>query len=188
MSEFTIHDIDSAPEESKPLLKKSVEAFGMVPNLHGVMAESAPVLEAYQRLHELAQKTAFDKEQLTVVWQSINVEHSCHYCVPAHTMIAGAMKVAPEISEALRNETELPTKQLNVLRETTLAIVRNRGVLKDSDLEPFYEAGFSRQHLLEIILVLSQKVMSNYINHFAETPVDEPFAKFEWSKNSTASI
>ena len=188
MSEFKIHDLDTAPEGSKPLLKKSVEGFGMIPNLHGVMAESPAVLEAYQRLHGLAQATAFDKEQLTVVWQSINVEHSCHYCVPAHTMIAGSMKVAPEITEALRNETELPTQELNVLRDTTLAIVRNRGVLDDSELKPFYDAGFTQQHLLEIVLVLSQKVMSNYINHFAETPIDAPFAKFEWSKSETATL
>lgn len=188
MSEFKIHDIDTAPEGSKPLLKKSVEAFGMVPNLHGVMAESPAVLEGYQRLHGLAQQTAFSKEQLTVVWQSINVEHSCHYCVPAHTMIAGSMKVDPEITEALRNETELPTKELNVLRDMTLAIVRKRGVLDDSELKPFYDAGFTKQHLLEIVLVLSQKVMSNYINHFAETPIDDPFAKFEWSKSETATL
>jgi len=25
--------------------------------------------------------------------------------------------------------------------------------------------------------------MSNYINHIAETPVDEPFKKFAWSKS-----
>lgn len=36
--------------------------------------------------------------------------------------------------------------------------------------------------MLEVILVLSQKVMSNYINHIAETPVDEPFQKFAWKK------
>jgi NADH:ubiquinone oxidoreductase subunit F (NADH-binding) len=44
---------------------------------------------------------------LTVVWQSINVEHACHYCVPAHTGIAAMMKVDEAITEALRNETAL---------------------------------------------------------------------------------
>ena len=188
MSQFKIHDIDSAPEGSKPLLEKSVAGFGMIPNLHGVMAESPAVLEGYQRLHGLAQATAFNKEQLTVVWQSINVEHNCHYCVPAHSMIAGSMKVDPKITEALRNETELPTEELNVLRDTTLAVVRNRGVVDDAVLKTFYDAGFTKQHLLEIVLVLSQKVMSNYINHFAETPIDEPFAKFDWSKSETATL
>lgn len=81
MTEFTIHDETTAPEASKPLLAKSKAAFGRVPGLHGVMAESPELLEGYQRLHELFQKTSFDKDELTVVWQTINVENECHYCV-----------------------------------------------------------------------------------------------------------
>ena len=37
----------------------------------------------------------------------------------------------------------------------------------------------SNAHLLEIILGVSQKVMSNYVNHLAQTPVDAAFNKFE---------
>ena len=186
MSEFTIHDVESAPEGSKPFLEKSLKGFGMIPNLHGVMAESPVVLEGYQTLHQLAQKTAFDKDELTVVWQAINVEHACHYCVPAHTAIANSMGVASEISEALRDETSLPNDKLESLRSATLAVVRNRGLVSDEDLAGFYSAGYTRQHLLDIILVLAQKVMSNYINHVADTPVDAPFQKFVWNKPATA--
>ena len=186
MKDFQLHDIETAPEDSQPLLKGSIKAFGIIPNLHAVMAQSPAVLEAYQQLHALAQKSSFDKEQLTVVWQTINVEHNCKYCVPAHTMIAGSMNVSGEISDALRDESELPTTELNVLRDTTLAIVRNRGIVSDSELATFYEAGFTKQQLLEIVLVLSQKVMSNYINHLADTPLDKPFQEFEWSKKTSS--
>ncbi len=182
MSDFQIHDLKSAPEGSRPLLEKSVAAYRMIPNLHGVMAESPALLEAYQTLHGLAQKTSFDKSELTVVWQSINVEHECHYCVPAHTAIANSMGVATEITKALRNETPLPNERLETLRSTTLAVVRERGDVSDEVLSDFYAAGFTKQHLLEIILVLSQKVISNYVNHVAETPVDAPFQKFDWQK------
>ena len=103
MSTFTIHTADTAPADSKPLLAKSQSAFGMVPNLHAVMAESAPLLDGYQQLHALAQQTAFDAEELTVVWQAINVEHNCHYCVPAHTGIAHSMKVSAEVIDAILN-------------------------------------------------------------------------------------
>jgi hypothetical protein len=43
--------------------------------------------------YELFVNSSFNEEELTVVWQSINVEHACHYCVPAHTGIAAMMKV-----------------------------------------------------------------------------------------------
>ena len=47
MNPFKVHTIESAPEESKPMLEASVKAFGMKPNLHAVMAESPALLEAY---------------------------------------------------------------------------------------------------------------------------------------------
>ena len=93
MTDFTIHTKNSAPDAARPLLDDSVKVFGMIPNLHGVMAESPVVLDSYKYLHEKAQQTSFSKEELTVVWQTANVRHGCHYCVPAHTGIAHSMGV-----------------------------------------------------------------------------------------------
>ncbi|PIB35286.1 carboxymuconolactone decarboxylase [Reichenbachiella sp. 5M10] len=180
MSTLKIHTVESAPENSKPLLEKSQSAYGYVPNLHGALAESPQLLEAYQTLHGLFTNTSFDKEELTVVWQTINVEHECHYCVPAHTAIAHSMNVDEAIIEALRNKTELPTAKLQALHEATLTIVRNRGRISEDELSAFYAAGYAQQHVLEIILGLSQKVISNYTNHIAETPLDEGFKQFAW--------
>ncbi|SEB98773.1 alkylhydroperoxidase AhpD family core domain-containing protein [Maribacter dokdonensis] len=182
MTTLKVHDIESAPEGSKPLLENSQKSFGMIPGLHGVLAASPKILEAYQTLHQLFTETSFNEEELTVVWQTINVEHACHYCVPAHTGIAKMMKVDDAITEALRNETPLADAKLEALRTMTLTIVRNRGNVTQEDLDAFYAAGYGEQQVLEIILGLSQKVISNYTNHIAHTPVDEPFKKFEWSK------
>jgi len=182
MSTFTIHDLDSAPEGSKPLLENSLKGFGMIPNLHGVMAEAPSVLEAYQQLHKLFQETSFNKDELTVIWQTINVEHECHYCVPAHTAVAHMMKVDAALTEALRNGEAMPTQKLQVLHDTTLAMVRNRGHLSEDEITAFYAVGYKQQQLLEIVLGLAQKVMSNYVNHIARTPVDEGFLPFSWDK------
>jgi alkylhydroperoxidase family enzyme len=182
MTTLTIHTIESAPDNSKPLLDNSVKAFGMIPNLHGVLASSPETLEAYQMLHQLFMNTSFDAEEQTVVWQGINVEHGCRYCVPAHTGIAHAMKVAPELTEALRNQAAMPTPKLQALFDMTLTIVRHRGQVSQEDLAAFYAAGYGEQQVLEIILGVSQKVISNYTNHIANTPVDKPFEKFAWTK------
>ena len=48
MSDFTLHTKESAPEAAKPLLDNSQAAFGMIPNLHAVMAEAPTLLEGYQ--------------------------------------------------------------------------------------------------------------------------------------------
>jgi len=72
----------------------------MIPNLHGVMAESPALLEAYKTIHRLfMEETAFNKEEKTVIWQTINVANECHYCMPAHTAIANMQKVDACITE-----------------------------------------------------------------------------------------
>lgn len=156
----------------------------MVPGLHAVMAEAPGLLEGYQRLHQLFLDSSFNDEEVTVVWQTINVEHACHYCVPAHTGIAKSMKVDDAITNALRNETSLPTVRLEALRDFTLAVVRGRGNVDDTAIQAFLEMGFTQRQILEVVLGCAQKVMSNYTNHIADTPIDKSFQKFAWHKVS----
>lgn len=182
MTSFTIHSIESAPQKSKAILEQSVQQNGMLPNLHAVMAEAPGLLEGYQALHKLFMDSSFNAEELTVVWQSINVEHDCTYCVPAHSGIAHAMNVDASLTEALRNQQPMPTEKLQVLQDTTLSMVRNRGIISEQELTRFFAVGYGQRQLLEIILGLSQKVMSNYTNHVAKTPLDKPFQAFAWKK------
>ncbi|MET3948360.1 alkylhydroperoxidase family enzyme [Arthrobacter sp. UYCu512] len=180
MIDFTRHDEDTAPEASKALLAKSKKQNGRIPGLHATMAEAPGLLEGYQLVHQLFLNSSFDKDELTVVWQTVNVEHACTYCVPAHTGIAKSMKVDDAITEALRNETPLPNARLEALRTFTLDMVRERGNVDDAAVQTFLDAGYTKRQVLEVVLGVSQKVMSNYTNHLAQTPVDAPFRKFEW--------
>jgi len=184
MTTLTVHTIESAPQASKPLLQDAQNAFGMLPNLHAVLASSPQTLNAYQQIHELFTQTSFNAQELTVVWQTINVEHECNYCVPAHTAVAHSMKVDDELTQALRDQAPMPTEKLQALHDFTLIIVRNRGRVSADDLAKFYGAGYAEQQVLEIILGLSQKVISNYTNHIASTPIDPAFKPFSWQKKA----
>ncbi len=184
MSKFTLHTEDTAPEGSQARLAAAKKSMGFIPSLYAVMAEAPGLFEAYQTVHALFENSSFDKDELTVVWQTINVEHNCHFCVPAHTAIAKSMGVSDEISNALRDETPLPNARLEALRTFTLSVVRERGDVDDAAVQAFLDAGFDRRQILEVVLGLAQKVMSNYTNHLADTPVDAPFAKFDWTKQA----
>lgn len=182
MTGFPLHDRDSAPEGSRPLIDSSQEAFGHLPGLHKVLAESPQAYEGYQVLHKLFTETEFDADELTVVWQSINVENECHYCVPAHTGIAKSMKVSDEITDALRNETALPNGKLEALRTFTVQMLRSRGNVTEAQMQAFFEAGYGHRAVLDVILGMAQKTISNYVNHVAETPVDNVFKPMEWTR------
>ena len=186
MAKFKIHDIDSAPEASKPLLEASKKGAGFVPNLHGVMAESPQHLEGYKTLHALFEKSSLSVEERNVVWLAINVRHACHYCVPAHTMIAQMQGVSEDIITTLREDRPLENPKLEALRVFTLAVVDKRGVVSEAEFDAFFKAGFAQRQALDVVLGVAQKVMSNYVNHFAQTPVDEVFKSKAWEPRAAA--
>jgi len=187
MPDFKIHSIETAPEGSRPLLEKSQKGFGMIPNLHGVLAEAPEVLEAYKAVGDLFVKTSLTKAEQNVIWLSVNVEHACHYCVPAHTMIAKSQGVDDDTIEALRNATPIADPKLEALRSFTLKVVRQRGIVSEEDTAIFLAAGFTTRNILEVILGVTQKVLSNYVNHFVQTPVDAPFTAFAWEPAAVAA-
>ena len=180
MSKFKLHDVDSAPEGAKPLLQGSQKSFGMIPNLHAVLAASPQALEAYQTLTRLFLETSLSTNEKHVLWLTINVANQCHYCVPAHTGLAKQDGVPDEIIQALRDNKELPDVRLNALRTFVLKVVDKRGEVSEADVEAFLQAGFDQRNVLDVILGVAHKTLSNYSNHITQTPVDEAFSQFEW--------
>ena len=179
--EFIRHDLETAPDDSKPLLKRLLAQSG--PNgFYAVTAASPETLGAYDALHRAFSASSFSDEEKTVVWQTINVENECHFCVPAHTYMAKAMKISDAVSDALRDETPLPTARLEALRDFTLLMVRNHGHLSDAEMAAFLSVGFTHQNMLEVVLGLAQKTISNYVNHLARTPADPQYAPYAWTK------
>lgn len=187
MTDFQIHTIDSAPEESKPLLETSQKSFGMIPNLHGVMAESPQALAAYQSLSSLFGATSLSAVERNVVWLTLNVYHRCHYCVPAHTAIAKSQKVPDDVINALREGRSLSDRKLEALRQFTLQVAEKRGEVSPAEIAAFIDAGFTKAQVLDVIVGVAHKVMSNYINHFAHTDVDAAFQAFSWDVPANAA-
>ncbi|MEL6369522.1 MAG: carboxymuconolactone decarboxylase family protein [Pseudomonadota bacterium] len=187
MTDYPIHTVETAPDAAKPLLEKSRKAYNMIPNLHAAMATSPQLLEAYQVVGDLFSKTSLTATERNVVWLSINVEHNCHYCVPAHTGIAKAQGVDDATIEKLRNAEPLDDAKLEALRQFTLKAVRQRGVVSEADVQTFLDAGYTQQTILDVMVGIAHKVMSNYVNHFVKTPVDDAFKKFDWTPRAVAA-
>ena len=181
-TDFTIHTLETAPEASRPLLDKAHKTIGFVPGLFGVLAEAPKALEAYDVLGALFKESSLTTTEQHVVWLTINYENDCDYCVPAHTALAKIDKVPDHVIDAVRDGTTITDPRLETLREFTVEVVRKRGWVTDGDVRAFLEGGYTRQHILEVILGLSYKVISNYTNHIARTPVDRVFRKFAWTK------
>lgn len=182
MTTFTIHNTESAPAGSKAQLESAQHRMGQIPNLYGVLAEAPIAVEAYDTLGSLLMKSSFTPTERHVVWFTINAYHDCHYCMAAHTFLAKGEKVSEDVIETARAVGSYPDPKLEALRVFTLKLVENRGWAAPQDLEAFLDAGFTKQNVLEIVVVIAHKVLSNYTNHIVETPVDDVFGRFTWTK------
>lgn len=182
MADFEIYDETNAPEEARDILRSAKESYGFLPNLLGELAESPPALEAYTTLNRLYEQTSLSGEERQILFLAISYENACHYCMAAHSAAGKKAGLDDETLQALRDGAPLPDDKYNALAEFARTIVRERGHIGDEDVRAFLDAGYTRQNVFDVLLANAAKTLSNYANHIAETPLDERFESFEWSK------
>ncbi|MGB0694555.1 MAG: carboxymuconolactone decarboxylase family protein [Rhodospirillaceae bacterium] len=182
MTQFVFHTPETAPAAAAARLDKAQKTMGFIPNLWAAMADAPQLLEGYQTIAALFDKTSFSVTERQVVLITANFEHECTYCMAAHSRMSLAQGVSQEVVDALRDDTPLPEPKLEALRTFTRAVIAARGWVDDADTKAFLAAGYETKHVLEVILGLSLKVMSNYTNHFAETPLNKEITDYAWSK------
>ncbi len=175
MSEFTTHTLDTAPKASKPLLQNAKKEIGFIPNLMAVMAESPATLESYLSLANLFDKTSFTMTERQLILLSISRYRNCCYCLAAHGSIAKMQKIPTELVNAVYYKQSFNDEKLEALRSFTHAVLEAQGWVNQKYITAFYESGYSQQHVLEVILAISFKTLSNYINHTNDTPIDKEF-------------
>lgn len=96
-------------------------------------------------------------------------------------MIAEKMsKVPADVLEALRAGTAISDPKLAALSEFTRIVVEQRGNPTPNQLRCFSDAGYTERQVLEIILAIAVKTISNYCNHVFHTEVDPVFNKYKW--------
>lgn len=188
MTHFNIHDQNTAPEASQPILADVRKRLGFVPNVFGVLAEAPVALEAYGALNELLVRSSFTPTERHVVWFANIYENDCTYCMAAHTGIAKLENIPEEVVEATRSGNAYADSRLEALRAFTRSVVVNRGWVSDDEVATFLEAGFTQQHVMEILVGVAHKVISTYANHIAKTPLDNAFARHSWQKPADVAV
>ena len=177
---FTLHDASTAPTDSTGILDSVQKSWGLVPNLHRVLAESPAALEAYASLWSIAEKTAFTPQERNIVYIVIIYENECTYCMAGHTNLSRMAKVEPEAITAVREGRPIADPKLEALRQFAANVTRNRGVVSEADVAAFKTAGYDNRAMLDVLVLAATKLISNYTNHLAQTPLD-PFMKgAEW--------
>ena len=174
--------LEDAHPKAKTVLEQTQAKMGMIPNMYGTMANSPAMLQTYVHGYSLfRENSGFTSAEQELVFLTISRENECHYCMAAHSFVADNISMVPlEVTEAIRNDAQITDSKLSALRAFTQAMVISRGCPSESDVDEFTHAGYSENHILDIILAISVKTISNYSNHVFDTPVDAAFAVRSW--------
>lgn len=185
--DFPIYTIDTVPEASKAALVHAKETFGFIPNLEGIFAQSPALLKGSMALWDLFKTTSFSPIEQQVIYLTANYEHECHYCMAAHSGLAKMIGMSADDIGTLRNGTPLSDPKLQALRQFTKQMIQARGWVNDREIEEFLAAGYTQQQVLEVILGIAIKIMHNYTNHIAKTPLDKAFQPYVWLKPGSSA-
>ncbi|WP_051386786.1 carboxymuconolactone decarboxylase family protein [Bradyrhizobium sp. ARR65] len=178
---FSLHDTSNAPAASAEILNGVEKAWGFVPNLHRVLAESPAALEAYSTLWRIAEKTGFTPRERNIAYLAIIYENECTYCIAGHTYLSRMAKVDNDAIAAVREGRPIADPKLEALCQFAASITRQRGFVSEADVAAFKAVGYDNRAVLDVLVLAATKLISNYTNHLAQTPNDAFMKSAEWS-------
>ena len=173
---------DAKPHATE-LLDAAKRKTGMTPNMYRAMANAPGVLDTYLHGYDLFRReSGFSPVEQEVVFLTISRENGCEYCMAAHSTLADtASRVPREVTDAIRAGRDIEDPRLRALSRFVSSMFHTRGRPAQRDLEEFLGAGYAEQQVLEIVLALAVKTLSNYTNHLFDTEVDKPFESRTWT-------
>lgn len=180
MTRFSVHNPETAPDASRPLLRQVERQFGSIPNVYGIMAESPALLKAYLEISTAFANSSLTPQEQQVVIMTASYENGSHYCLAAHSTEADMSRLPLSITEAIRDGRPIEIEKLQALRKFTAEIVTQQGWVDQQMMNDFLAAGYSKMAMQDVLTGIGKTILSNYNNHIAKTPLDETFRDRQW--------
>lgn len=174
MSKFSIPTKQEVSENNQEIFNQLEKGLGFVPNLYAYYAKNETALGDYLELQE--RKTTLSKREKEIVNLVVSQYNDCYYCQSAHTVIAGLNGYSNNQILEIRKGTASFDPQLNALAKFTLAVVSHRGKVTEEDKNSFFDAGYSEENLIDVVMNIGDKTISNFIHNLAGFEVDFPAA------------
>jgi AhpD family alkylhydroperoxidase len=174
MKTISVPTREEVSPANQGLFDNLAKAIGKVPNLYAVYAHSENALGTYLGLSNA--KTSLRAKEKEVVNLVVSQVNGCDYCLAAHTAISKMQGFTDEqILEIRRTSISFDTK-LDALAKLAKSITENKGHADAQLLENFYAAGYNEGSLIDVVIVVGDKTITNYIYALTNVPIDFPKA------------
>ena len=174
MSQFTVPGRDNVTPANQAIFDQMQAKFGMVPNLYATFALSGHALPAYLALQNA--KSSITGKAREVVNLVVSQFNECAYCLAAHTVVGRMVGFSDQQVLEIRTGRASFDARLDVLARLVRGIVEQRGHADAALVTAFLAGGWTQENLVDVIMAIGDKIISNYLHSTTEIPVDFPAA------------
>lgn len=175
MATFNVPKREDVNATNQGIFDNLNNALGFVPNLYATYAHSETALENYLNLSN--SKTSLSAKEKEVVNLAVSEVNNCIYCLSAHTAIGKMNGFTDDQILEIRAGYASFDNKLDALAQLAKNITENRGRTDQQVVDNFLAAGYTKGNLIDTIVLVGDKTISNYVHSTTEVPVDFPVAQ-----------
>jgi AhpD family alkylhydroperoxidase len=174
MKTFTVPAREEVSPANQAIFDTLKKKLGKVPNLFATMAYSNNGLANYLALANAPSSlTSKEKEVVNLATSQAN---NCEYCLAAHTALGKLNGFSDEQILEIRSGAVSFDNKYNALAALAKSFVENFGKPNAALLNNFFEVGYTNENLVDTIVLIGDKTITNYLHGATKVPVDFPAA------------
>jgi len=174
MTTFNVPAKSEVSAANQAIFDNLHKALGFVPNLYAVMAYSETALGKYLAFQSA--KTSLTNKEKEAVNLIVSQVNGCVYCQSAHTLLGKMNGFSEEETLNIRRGHSTDAK-LDALVKFAKEATEKKGRVAAETLQAFYNAGYSNATLVDVIMLVGDKIIMNYLHNLTDIPVDFPLAQ-----------
>ncbi len=174
MKNFTVPTRDEVSENNQAIFDNLNKGLGFVPNLYAYFAKSETALGDYLALQN--RKSSLKAKEREVINLVVSQVNGCRYCQSAHTALGKMNGFSDDQILEIRGGSASFDAKLDALARFTKSVAENRGRADEAAVSAFLEAGYDEGNLVDVVVVIGDKIISNYIHNLTQFEIDFPVA------------
>jgi len=169
---FIVPGCDQVTADNQAIFDTLKKNYGLVPNLFALLAYSDTALGDY--LSFAGRKSSLSQQEKEVINLVVSQVNNCKYCLRGHTVAAKAAGfTAEEIIEIRKGQISF-NNRLNALVHFAKETVLQKGRPAEQIMDDFFEAGFTNANLVDALLTITAKTLTNYLHNITQVPIEWP--------------
>jgi len=174
MKNINVPTLESVSQNNRAILENLKSKLGFVPNLYATFAHSENGLSNVLAVGNL--KTSLSTKEKEVIFLAVSQVNQCEYCIAAHTVIGKANGFTENQIIEFRQGKSSHNKKLDALARLSTNLAENRGSASPEVLENFFAQGYTEGSLVDVVIIVGEKTMANYLHSATQVPIDFPEA------------